>query len=120
MNNNCIVACRDKIVIGEGTEFGPAVYLYDHDHIHSYVTGKNDGYNTQPIMIGKNCWIGANTVLLKGTVLGDNCVVGAGSVVTKDIPAGYLAYGNPCKPVRPITEADSMLHLYAEEDLSNK
>lgn len=92
MNNNCIVACRDKIVIGEGTEFGPAVYLYDHDHIHSYETGKNDGYNTKPIIIGKNCWIGANTVILKGTVLGDNCVVGAGSVISGEYPAGSLIY----------------------------
>ena len=46
-------------------------------------------------------------------------VVGAGSVVTKDIPSGYLAYGNPCKPVRPITAADSKRHLILEEDLEH-
>ena len=33
-------------------------------------------------------------------------VIGAGSVVTKDIPDGVLAYGNPCRVIRPITEAD--------------
>ena len=36
-------------------------------------------------------------------------MIGAGSVVTKDIPADTLAYGNPCKPRRPITEADKVL-----------
>ena len=90
MNNNCIVACRDKIVIGAGTEFGPSVFLYDHDHIHSYETGKNDGYNTEPIIIGKNCWIGANTVILKGARLGDNCVIAAGSVVMGEVPEGAV------------------------------
>lgn len=32
INYNCIIACQDRIKIGEGTEFGPSVYLYDHDH----------------------------------------------------------------------------------------
>ena len=35
-------------------------------------------------------------------------MIGAGSVVTKDIPAGVLAAGNPCKVIREITEKDSM------------
>ena len=43
-------------------------------------------------------------------------MIGAGSVVTKDIPDGYLAFGNPCKPVRPITEADSKKDLILPED----
>lgn len=85
INYNCIIACHKEINIGEGTEFGPSVYLYDHDH--DFRAGlKNDKYKTGAISIGKNCWIGANTVILRGTVLGDNCVVGAGSVVTGNIP----------------------------------
>ena len=51
--------------------------------------------------------------------IGNNVVIGAGSVVTKDIPDGYLAYGNPCKPVRPITEADSKKDLILPEDLKH-
>ena len=51
--------------------------------------------------------------------IGDNVVIGAGSVVTKDIPAGYLAYGNPARPVRPITEADSKKHLILPEDMEH-
>lgn len=90
MNHNCIVTCRHKIVIGKGTEFGPSVFLYDHDHIHDYKTGKNSDYNVAPIIIGSNCWIGANTVILKGAKLGDNCVIAAGSVVTGEVPSGAI------------------------------
>jgi maltose O-acetyltransferase len=43
--------------------------------------------------------------------IGDNVVIGAGSVVTRDIPENCVAYGNPCRPAREITEADSKLGL---------
>ena len=93
INYNCIIACHDSVSIGEGTEFGPSVYLYDHDH--DYKAGLNsvsekESYKSAPIVIGKNCWIGANTVILRGTVLGDNCVVGAGCVLNGGYEANSL------------------------------
>lgn len=85
INYYCIIACHDKISIGEGTEFGPSVYLYDHDHDYRRGFSANSDeecFKKAPIEIGKNCWIGANTVILRGTTIGDNCVVGAGSVLS--------------------------------------
>lgn len=89
INYYCIVVCQDRIKIGEGTEFGPSVYLYDHDH--DYKTGLSVNSNKEtfkrtPIEIGKNCWIGANTVILRGTKIGDNCVIGAGCVIKGNVP----------------------------------
>lgn len=89
INYNCIIACQDKISIGAGTEFGPSVYLYDHDH--DYRAGlKENKFLSSPIEIGENCWIGANTVILRGTKLGANCVVGAGCVIKGEYPAGSV------------------------------
>ena len=85
INYYCIIACQDEIRIGEGTEFGPSVYLYDHDHDYKKGFSSNSDeecYNKSPIIIGKNCWIGAQTIILRGTVIGDNCIVGAGSILS--------------------------------------
>ena len=38
--------------------------------------------------------------------IGSNVVIGGGSVVVKDIPDNVVAVGNPCRPIRPISEAD--------------
>lgn len=89
INYFCIMVCQDEIQIGKGTEFGPSVYLYDHDH--DYRKGLNadsdkECFQKAPITIGENCWIGANTVILRGTTIGDNCVVGAGCVLKGDFP----------------------------------
>lgn len=89
INNNCMIVCRDSIEIGEGTEFGPGIMVYDHDH--DYRAGlKNNEFKTAPVVIGKNCWIGANVVILRGTVLGDNCVVGAGCILNKSYYDGSV------------------------------
>ena len=85
LNYNCIIVCRKSVYIGEGTEFGPSVYIYDHDH--DYQKGlEKQSFTIGEVKIGKNCWIGANTIILKGTNIGDNCVIGAGSVIKENIP----------------------------------
>lgn len=93
INYYCIIACQHQINIGDGTEFGPSVYLYDHDH--NYIKGfsansDKECYRKAPIVIGKNCWIGANTVILRGTVIGNNCIIAAGSIVNGDIPSNTV------------------------------
>ncbi|MCD7859021.1 MAG: hypothetical protein LUH51_02465 [Firmicutes bacterium] len=54
--------------------------------------------------MAKNCFIGCNTILLKGTVLGDGCVVGAGVVVSGEFPANSVIAGNPASILRIIEQ----------------
>ena len=67
------------------------------------------------VTIGDNVWLGGNVVVCPGVTIGDNTVIGAGSVVTKDIPANVVAAGNPCRVIRPITEADRKLYFKDKE-----
>ena len=51
MNYRCVFMCMDSISVGEGTVFGPSVYVYDHDH--DYAVGiEKDEYKTEPVVIG--------------------------------------------------------------------
>ena len=91
VNSNNMIACHEKIVIGDGVQFSPNVQIYDHDHDFRHPDGLSaNRFKTAPVVIGNNCWIGANTVILKGTTLGDNCVVGAGSIIKGEFPAGTV------------------------------
>ena len=62
-------------------------------------------YNA-PVRIGEDCWLGAGVIVLPGVTIGRGSVIGAGSVVTKDIPENVVAFGNPCRVVRPVGERD--------------
>ena len=75
----------------------------------------HDQEYARPITIGNDCWIASNVVICGGVTIGDRVVIGAGSVVTRDIPSDTLAAGNPCRPLRPITEKDRIIHHAQEQ-----
>ena len=123
-NFNCTLMDDAKVVIGDNVCFGPNVSIMATNHplIASERMMVNPDGSTkmaeyaEEVHIGNDCWLACNCVVIGGVTIGDGCVIGAGSVVTKDIPAGYLAYGVPAKPIRPITKEDSKLWMYLDED----
>jgi acetyltransferase-like isoleucine patch superfamily enzyme len=91
MNSNNMIACRERVIIGDNVQFSPNVLVYDHDHNFRTEDGVKAGkYNTASIEIGNNVWIGANTIILRGTKIGDNTVIAAGSIVKGIVPAGVV------------------------------
>ena len=52
-----------------------------------------------PIIVGDDCFIGAQAIIMKGVSIGSRCVVAAGSVVVKDVPSGCIVGGNPAKQI---------------------
>ncbi len=95
------IVCHNHISIGDGTIFGPNVMVYDHNHLYSFETGVDRRkYRVSEVNIGRNCWIGAGSIILKGVHIGDNCIIGAGSVVTRDIPERCVAAGSPAKIIK--------------------
>ena len=105
-NFNLTLVDDTHIYVGDFTMFGPNVTIATAGHpICPELREKGLQYN-MPVHIGKNCWIGANAVVLPGITIGDNVVIGAGSVVTKDIPSNVVAVGNPCRVLRQVSEHD--------------
>lgn len=99
IGNFCTVNAKARIAIGDRTMVAAGSYIIDHDHDMESRDMRGVG-RTAPIDIGADCWIGGNSVILKGVTLGEGCVVGAGSVVTKSFPAGSVVFGNPARLVR--------------------
>jgi acetyltransferase-like isoleucine patch superfamily enzyme len=95
-----VLAGHSKLEVGDCTIIAAHCYLSAASHIFvSDGTIRFQGEKTKGIIIGRDCWIGGNTMILDDVRVGDGCVIGAGSVVTRDLPGGAVCHGSPCQVI---------------------
>lgn len=106
LNHGAYLMDGAPITIGSHVFVGPNLGAYTAQH-PLVAEERNLGLERAlPITIEDDVWIGGDVKIMPGVTIGRGSVIGAGSVVTRDVPAGVVAMGSPCHPVRPITDAD--------------
>lgn len=109
INHNAYLMDGAEIKIGDNCFIGPNCGMYTAAH-PIFFEERNKGLEKAlPINIGDNVWIGGDVTILPGASIGNNSVIGAKSLVTKDIPANVVAFGNPCRVIRKISEKDKII-----------
>jgi len=106
-----------KVVIGDNSWIGDGVTLYSLGPIsigsdsvisqNSYICAADHDYSNvsfpiraRPVELGDQVWIASDVWIGPGVKVADGVVVGARSTVTKDLPAGTICVGSPCKPIK--------------------
>lgn len=109
IGGNSRIISHDSIVIKQGVNIAPNVYIYDHDHKVDYDGFKRREYKTSPILIGENVWIAINSVILRGTTIGNNSVIGASSLIKGNIPNNTIAVCEKKISMRNLKTGDKVL-----------
>lgn len=104
INDNCTINCVHRIAIGDYVKIAPNVCINDHDH--NYKPNSDSPLIQDEVIIGSHVWIGANTVILRGTVIGDHSVIAAGSVVKGTVPPYTLFLNKRENSLKEITGAN--------------
>lgn len=99
------LCASESIQIGDHVTIGANVIIADTDfHPINPITRQNhpNAGDANPVKIGRNVFIGTNSIILKGIEIGENSVIGAGSVVTNNVPPGVIAAGNPARIIKAV------------------
>lgn len=99
----CYIQGIGTIIIGEHSIFGPNVGLISANH---NILDQSQ-HIKKKVIIGDNCWVGMNSVILPGVELGNFTIVGAGSVVKNSFKEGYCVIaGNPAKVLKLLDSSE--------------
>ncbi|MFT8323620.1 MAG: acyltransferase [Bacillus sp. (in: firmicutes)] len=96
------ITCVDKVHIGQNVLTADKVYISDNYHDYENINipiNDQEVKSKKRVYIGDNTWIGENVSIISCSI-GRNCVIGANSVVTKDIPDYCIAVGSPARVIK--------------------
>ncbi|MBT6774384.1 acyltransferase [Candidatus Woesearchaeota archaeon] len=98
------VSKGNKVTIGENCSISHYVTMYtESKKTNQDFSIKPHQQESGDIMIGNHSWIGVGVFIKHGVKIGKNCIIGANSVVTKDIPDYSIAVGAPARVVKEIS-----------------
>ncbi|MCU0851000.1 MAG: acyltransferase [Candidatus Thermoplasmatota archaeon] len=96
---HCMIDGTGGLSIGHHSNISVGVKIFSHDTVKRALTGGKHQIEYAPVSIGNCCFIGTDTVILKGVTLGDRCLVGANSLVNKSFSANSVLAGIPAKKI---------------------
>lgn len=97
-SGNCYIQGINRVEIGDETLIAPGVKIISANHLKTDI--KKHDKSSGPVKIGKNCWIGCNSIILPGISIGDNVIIAAGAVVTKSFGSNIVLAGNPASIIK--------------------
>ena len=102
INFGAVILDSAPVRLGNDVQLGPGVQLVTPTHPLDPEQRRTRIEASAPITIADDVWLATGVIVCPGVTIGEGAVVGAGSVVTRDLPARYLCFGNPCRPVRAL------------------
>lgn len=116
VGDGVVMDAMTRIEIGSHTLIAHGVQILDNDNhptdaeeraahfeaILGITKRKDFNIGTAPVSIGRRCWLGFNTAVMKGVTIGEDSIAASGSMVLKDVPPLSVVGGNPAKVIKSL------------------
>ena len=101
------IGAKGPVTIGDETNLGPGCKIIAENHVFTDPSRpiRQQGLSRHGVSIGRDCWLGANVVVLDGCTVGDRAVMAAGAVVTSDVAPATVVAGVPARALRSREQA---------------
>lgn len=97
------ITAERSVIIGREVLMGRNIHISDHAHAtadRELPVLRQGTTPAKPVRVGDGSWIGQGVVICPGVSIGRNCIIGANSVVKSDVPDYCVAAGAPARVVR--------------------
>jgi acetyltransferase-like isoleucine patch superfamily enzyme len=95
----CSLDGTGGLTIGSYCSVSAGTHIQTHDTVRYAVSGGKAPYEYAAVSIGDCCFLGVNSVVLKGVTIGAHSVVAAGAVVTSDVDPYSIVAGVPARRI---------------------
>jgi acetyltransferase-like isoleucine patch superfamily enzyme len=108
ISTGVVLHCEQSVDVGAQAVLSEYTTVADSRHVRT-PPGVPIHHSTTsaPVRIGDNVWVASHVVITSGVSIGEQAIVGGGAVVTKDVPAWWLAAGNPARLVKELSVEDA-------------
>ena len=100
INSGCCFQDQGGITIGDGTLIGHQVVIATINHDPD--PDKRADMILEPVVIGRNVWIGSHATILPGVTIGDGAIIAAGAVVNEDVEERTMVGGVPARFIKRV------------------
>lgn len=114
VGDNVIISARQSVEIADSTLLAHGVQIFDNDSHPTDAAEREAHFKAildagslkpfhvaaAPVKLGRRCWLGFNSAVMKGVTIGDESIVAAGSIVVRDVPPRVVVAGNPARVVK--------------------
>ncbi len=100
--NGCELLSTDLISIGDYVLLGAGVKIMDSNFHEVNPLLRMSPGESSPVFIHSNCWVGIDSLLLKGSEIGENTVIAAKSLVRSHMESNAIYGGNPARLIKKI------------------
>lgn len=87
------------LTIGDHCTISTGVHIYSHDNLKQTLSGGKLPIEHAAVSIGNCCYIGPQSMIVKGVSIGNHCVIASNSFVNKDVEDFMIVAGNPAKVI---------------------
>lgn len=104
--SNTLIFSQQSIIIENFVMLGGGVQIWDTDfhpiNLEDRIIHDISKIKTKPVILKVGCFIGANSIILKGVTIGENSIIAAGSIVSKSVPKNEIWGGNPARLIKTL------------------
>lgn len=114
---NSYIQATNGIIIGSNIIHAVGLTIITSNHEMNDFTKHT---KNKPVIIGDNCWLGANVTILPEVELGNHVIVAAGSVVTKSFLEDNIIIGGiPAKVLKRIDSYNGNHYFLKDKYIKN-